>query len=124
MNYPTTHKVPAAPEGKEWYPVKEGNVERGDWIGLIKAYADGLIGDKVLRNWSVYRLRDIPAKEALALTKPVAKSETELLRAEVAALKVEVADLKEKRELDRKDREALEDKLAAARAAVQTLKSI
>lgn len=179
MTYPPEHEVPAAPEGKEWYRVKKGLIKEGDWLGCIKEKAYGAVGSSV-DGWTVYRLRDIPAryftsatkfwdstayiryvgdkgtivnadgtdwphaynlplssavgrvksgdwkeitaKEALALTKPA--SETELLRAEVAALKAEVADLKEARRCDLREICALEDKLRSARAAVETLKSI
>lgn len=63
MTYPAAHKVPAAPEGKEWYRVRKGEIKRGDWLGLIRQYADGLIGDPVkagAKDRLIYRLRDNP----------------------------------------------------------------
>lgn len=63
MTYPAAHKVPATPERKEWYRVRNGKIKRGDWLGLIRQYADGLIGGPVKVGSSdrlVYRLRNIP----------------------------------------------------------------
>ena len=177
MTYPAAHKVPAAPKGKEWYRVKEGNIKKGDWLGCIQQKAAGAIGGTV-GGWAVYRLRpktryfthatkfgdttsyilyvgekgtivrtdgtesehrpvdlatavewskegdwkEITAEEALALTKP--KNEVALLRAEVAALKAEKATLWANEKTYVAKIADLQNKLAAARAAVETLKSL
>lgn len=65
MNYPPAHRVPAAPEGKEWYRVRKGLIEEGDWLGDMHEYAAGAaagaVGSAVEGlHWIVYRLRDIP----------------------------------------------------------------